>query len=177
MVDGRVTEIGVEWRYDPFTSMLILADLGLNPAAHALDPEELVLLQGFDLNWQDGYEGDLYVYAGDERLELSPPRPGPAWLDDGQIVTSHVRALLVPTPPPLVLRVYDPEYYIAYTLQDPRLDPAPGCIGRVMVPDRIAAQERVEALLDELYAGDFDPEENFPMVGAQFADELHLICD
>jgi ABC-type uncharacterized transport system substrate-binding protein len=176
MANGQLTAIGVEWRYDPFTTMLILSDMGLNPAAETLEDSELSAIQGFDTNWIDGYEGDLYVFAGAERIALDGPVPGSTRLDAGQIVSTHTRPLVAPVAPPLVLRVYDPEYYIAYTLRSGTLSGQDTCSMAISAPDHSAIAERLTAIMDELYAGDADPEADFPLVGAEFAEELHLTC-
>lgn len=178
---GALAEIEVEWRYDAFTTMLILADLGLNPAAEALSPEDEAVLAGFDLNWVEGYEGDLWPMQGEAPLALGPPVPVTTTLDAGQIVSRHVRPVLSPVDPaagPLVIQVYDPEYYIAYTIAgQSAIDGREDCRTRVFVPDRSVANAQLEAALDELYAGGVtDPEEDFPAVGRDFAEEIRVEC-
>ncbi|MCC5988280.1 MAG: DUF1007 family protein [Pararhodobacter sp.] len=178
---GALEAFGVEWHYDAFTSMLILADLGLDPAAETLGPEEAEILSGFDMNWQPGYEGDLWPELNGEAIALLPPEEGHAWLDDGQIVSRHVRRVAEPADPDagqLVIRVYDPEYYIAYTIADyARIEGRSNCRTRLFGADLDAAREQLDAAIDELYAGGVqDIEANFPAVGREFADELRLEC-
>lgn len=179
--NGALEAFGVEWRYDAFTTMLILADLGLDPAAESLSDDDVAVLSGFDMNWQPGYEGDLWPEQNGEPIALSPPHDGHAWLDEGQIVSRHVRHVLEPVDPdagPLVIRVYDPEYYIAYTIADhPRMEGRTDCRARLFGADLDVARERLDEAIDELYAGGVqDIEANFPAVGRDFADELRLEC-
>ncbi len=178
---GALEAFGVEWRYDAFTSMLILGDLGLDPAAESLDEADAAILSGFDMNWQPGYEGDLWPEQDGEPLPLLPPVDGHAWLEGGQIVSRHTRPLRAPADPqdgPLVIRVYDPEYYIAYTIADyARIEGRADCRTRLFGADLEAARAQLEAAIDELYAsGVQDIETDFPAVGADFADELRLEC-
>jgi len=178
---GALSGIVVEWRYDAFTTMLILADLGLNPAAEALAPEEEAALAGFDLNWDAGYNGDLWPLQDETPIALGQPEPVRTWLEGGQIVSQHRRAVLTPVDPaagPLVIQVYDPEYYIAYTIAArPSITGRSDCRARIFVPDLGAARERLEAALDELYAGGGgDLEDNFPTVGRDFAEEIRIEC-
>lgn len=178
---GALELIGVEWRYDAFTTMLILADLGLNPAADALSPEDEAVLAGFDLNWVEGYNGDLWPMQGETPLVLGAPQPVATTLEDGQIISRHLRPVLTPVDPvtgPLVIQVYDPEYYIAYTIAgQATIAGRDDCRARVFVPDLSAASARLEAVLDELYAGGVaDIEEDFPAVGRDFAEEIRLDC-
>lgn len=179
--DGALTGIGVEWRYDAFTTMLILGDLGLNPAAETLSPEEEAQLAGFDLNWMEGYEGDLYPMQGEAPILLGPPQPVATTLSDGQIISRHIRPVLSPVDPArgaLVIQVYDPEYYVAYTIVgQAAIEGRDDCRARVFVPDLSAANAQLEAALDELYAGGTsDIEENFPAVGRDFAEEIRVDC-
>jgi ABC-type uncharacterized transport system substrate-binding protein len=173
----QLAEIGVEWRYDAFTSMLILSDLDLDPAATELDEVGHARLLGFDLDWIEGYDGDLWVWDGERQLAVGPPRAGAARLEDGEIITRHWRSIDPVHPAQdLVLQVYDPEFYIAYTLRFAQVEgPAP-CRARVFETDLGGARERLEAMLDELYAGGGDIEADFPQVGRSFADEVLIDC-
>lgn len=178
---GALDRIGVEWRYDAFTSMLILADLGMNPAAEALTPEEEAQLSGFDTNWDPGYNGDLWPYLGEEALPVGPPEDATARLEEGQIVSQHWRAVETPTNPAdgaVIVQVYDPEFYVAYTIShESRIEGRADCRLRIFAPDLAAAEEQLQAALDELMAGGVaDLETNFPAVGRDFAEEVRLDC-
>lgn len=178
---GVLERVGVEWRYDAFTSMLILSDLGLNPAAETLSPEEEAQLSGFDTNWQPGYDGDLWPYFDGRPVPLGPPEEARARLEDGEIVSQHWRAVegvVDPAAGELVVRVYDPEFYVAYTIgHDSRVEGRVDCRLRIFAPDLGAAEERLQAALDELMAGGVtDIEANFPAVGRDFAEELRFDC-
>lgn len=179
--NGALTEIDVEWRYDAFTTLLILSDLGLNPAAEALSPEEQALLDGFDMNWDEGYNGDLWPMQDEAPIALGPPQPIATLLEDGQIVSRHRRPVLSPVDPvhgSLIIQIYDPEYYIAYTIAAQAvIQGRDDCRTRIFTPDLGAARAQLEAALDELYAGGIDDqEENFPAVGRDFADEIRVEC-
>ncbi len=174
---SELAEIGVEWRYDAFTTMLILSDLDLDPAASELDEAGRALLLGFDLDWIDGYDGDLWVWDGERQLVVAPPRAEWARLEDGEIVTRHWRSLDPAHPAQdLVVQVYDPEFYVAYTLRAARIEGPEPCRARIFETDLGGARERLEAMLDELYAGGGDIEADFPQVGRSFADEVLLDC-
>ncbi len=177
---GQLTALAVEWRYDPFTSMLILSDLGMNPAATDLPADQAPELQGFDLDWVAGYDGDLWPLADGAAMAMGPPQSRPVTLEAGQIVSRHVRPLATPVDPravEVVVQVYDPEFYVAYTLAQGTADlPGTDCRARVFTADFDAAYARLEASLDELLSGGADIETNFPRVGRDFADEARLDC-
>ena len=71
---GRLTEVEVIWVYDEFYSLLITEDRGLDPDFDGvLTAEELDDLQGFDMNWTPGFNGDLVVLQAGRELSLSGP--------------------------------------------------------------------------------------------------------
>lgn len=176
--EGRVTEVGVEWRYDLFTSMLILTDLGLNPAATDLAGAEAEPLQGFDLDWMDGYNGDLWLWSGEAEVPAGPPVPGVATVEGGQVISRHTRPLPVPVPAEgLVAQVFDPDFYVAYTVPVPPEVEGGACRAQVFSPDLDAAYARLEAALAEAApGGEVDLEMDFPRVGKDFADEVRIDC-
>jgi len=176
---GMLTEIGVECRYDLFTSMLILSDLGLDPGATEVAAEAAPGLQGFDLDWLPGYNGDLWLWAGGQEVALGAPRGGPATIEGGQVVSRHARPLPQPLPPHgLVAAAFDPTFYIAYTVPAiPVVEGPGGCRARVFAPDIDAAYARLEAALAEMASGgEVDVEQDFPRVGRDFADEVRIDC-
>ncbi|WP_209425613.1 DUF1007 family protein [Pararhodobacter sp. SW119] len=178
---GHLQQIGVEWRYDAFTSMLILGDMGIDPAAEALTPEEEAQLSGFDTNWIPGFNGDLWPYFAGDPLPVGPPQAASARLEAGEIVSQHWRRVedgVDPAAGDLVVQVYDPEYYVSYTIShDSRIEGRGDCRLRFFGPDLSAAEERLQAALDELIAGGAaDLEQDFPAVGRDFAEELRFDC-
>jgi ABC-type uncharacterized transport system substrate-binding protein len=175
---GDLVGVTVAWRYDELTSMLILSDLGLNPAMTALDETARAALHGFDLDWDPGYNGDLWPEADGMPFDLGPPQALSVEMDAGVIVSRHRRAVtpgIDPAAQGLAFLVYDPEYYIAYTVAVEQPARA-GCVARVYVPDFGAASERLQGLLAELFPGG-DAETGFPAVGRDFAEEVRLECE
>jgi polyphosphate kinase len=182
--DGRLEAVRVTWTYDELFSLLLLEDLGLDSDFDGtLTPEEEARLQGFDMDWPDDYEGDLYLSVAGAPMALSAPEPGPARLDaDGRLVSSHVRRLDRPVngaAQEVVLRAYDPYFYTAYEIMTDRVaTDGPRCHVEVYTPDLDAAYAALEAALNELMgqAQDADAEVDFPPVGDRFAEELRLAC-
>lgn len=178
---GRATGVTIEWHYDEFFSLTYLTDEGYDPDFDgALTPAEEARLTGFDMRWQAGHAGDSYALLGDAELVLSAPTEATARVTDGRIVTSHHRtfAEAVPmTDAPLIVQVYDPSFYTAYTIAyDPVLEgAAPDCLVQVFEPDRAAADAILQAALDEL-SGTVDVEAEFPAIGAAYAEEARVTC-
>jgi len=181
---GRLVALRVSWTYDELFSLLMLEDLGLDGDYDSrLTEEEIEALQGFDMDWPDWYEGDVYVEAGGEAVSRGPPQPGEAaLLETGMLTSTHVRPLARPvdgSAADVVVRVYDPTYYTAYSiLPDQVSSDAPHCTTAVYAPDMKAAQTYLDAALEELGAAQDDPFEaqDFPRVGAKFSDEVRLAC-
>jgi len=170
---GRAVSLRVTWTYDPFFSLVLITERGLDPDGDgALTEAETAALQGFDMNWDPGFPGDTYAFAGDRAVALSGPRDGVARYEGGQIVSSHVRDLAEPVAGFLVVKNYDPTYYTEYTIRDLR---AEGCATEIIAPDLTEAERALQAALAELPA-DADVEMGFPEVGAVFAQEVRVTC-
>jgi ABC-type uncharacterized transport system substrate-binding protein len=176
---GALEAVRVVWVYDDLTSLMILTDRGLDPDGDgALTPEETQRLSGFDMNWDPGFAGDTYLLLGDAPLGLGRPEDWTAQVSAGRIISTHLRRLDAPLRPgavPVVVQVYDPGYYTAYTIAaDPVLRGRSDCLAEVFGPDPAAAAEALEAALKELSGTDI--ETDFPAVGAHYAEEVRLTC-
>jgi ABC-type uncharacterized transport system substrate-binding protein len=180
---GQVAAVRVIWVYDELYTMFVLDDLGLDQDfSGELTPDEQARLAGFDMNWVEGYEGDLYALSGDKGIGLSGPSSWTAEMREGRIITTHLRTLEGRVAPdngtPLILQVYDPTYYTAYRIAiDPIIEGRTDCEARIFEPDRTAASALLEDALAEMLAeADADMEADFPAVGAAFAEEVRLTC-
>lgn len=175
--EGRLSAVDVTWAYDPLYTLLLLEDMQLDPDLDGvLEPEELAQLQGFDMNWIEGYEGDLYLEAGGD-VALSAPEPLETRLDGEQIVSVHRRSLVTPVllSDTVAVRAYDPGYYTAYLVTrgvevtgrtDCKIDIAPADIG--------AASDLLEEIFFTIPESEL--EYNFPEVGEHFADTVTVTC-
>ena len=171
--DRQVVSVEVTWRYDDFFSLLILEDMGLDPDGDgALTSEELTALERFDLdNWYEGFEGDLYMYAGGEKLLLGAPEFVSVGLDAGRIISVHRRSVQPAAADGLVIEPYDPTYYIAFEASLPITLPAP-CRATVLKPDLDEAARKMQAELAQI------PEDQFLEIepGRDFADRIEVTC-
>jgi ABC-type uncharacterized transport system substrate-binding protein len=168
MVEG----VEVTWRYDELYSLLVLEDMGLDDDFDGkLTQVEMAELDGFDLKWIEGFEGDLYATSAEGKLALGPPKNRGTSIEKGQIVSRHFRSL-ERSAKTLSLKAFDPTYYTAYDL-GLGIDLPEGCEAKVIKADLDAAK-RLEA---ELLGDDVDnPEADYPEVGEEFADEIIVTC-
>jgi polyphosphate kinase len=160
--------------------MLALEDYGMDPEFTGKVTEaERAELAAIYANWDAGFAGDLYPLLGGRPLDLTGPLQVVADVQEGRLVIAHRRGF--PDRPQLgaeelVLQVYDPSYFTAYTIAaDPTIRGREDCAAEVWGPDWEAASARLLAALEEL-SGSADPEEDFPAVGADFAEEVRLRC-
>jgi ABC-type uncharacterized transport system substrate-binding protein len=177
---NEATGVRVSWTYDDLYSLYVVGDMGLDPDWDGtLTPEEEARLSGFDMKWDPDFPGDTYALHGEEPLVLSRPKDWTASYAEGKITSTHLRSFDAPVPlgaAPLVVQVYDPGYYVAYSIPvDPVVTGGVGCKTQVFVPDLDAAEEQLMAALSE-YAPDVDLEGEFPAVGAKFAEEVRVTC-
>lgn len=171
---GRAAMIEVQWAYDELTSLLTLEDMGLDQDYDGfLSLAELARLQGFDLRWIAGFEGDLYLSQGGQAVALGAPVPVETRFENGQVISVRRRAFdLVPAGSTLEIRAYDPTFYTEYSLA-----------AAVQVPDRCSVDvlqadlSQANALLDKLLQESPDmADDAFPAVGHAFADKVKVTC-
>ena len=170
---GQFQGLEVRWSYDDFYSLLIFSEMGLDPDGDGeLTDDEHAQLDGFDLQWVDGYEGDSYVTQGDTPVALGPPQSRGATVTQGRITTTHFRPADAPAQG-LVIKIYDPTFYTAYTLVG-QVEVDGPCTSTIDPADLDAAYSLAEELL---YATPSqDGMDAFPEVGEAFADTVMLSC-
>lgn len=152
---GMLAVVRIVWAYDDFYSLSTLTDMGLDPDADGrLTAVEVAALQGFDMRWIEGFEGDLYLQQGARGLQLSGPQAPTAAVIGGRIVTTHLRRVDPPADPaegPVVIRVYDPTYYTAYDITVPVLFLGrEDCDAALVLPDETQANAALAAALAAL---------------------------
>lgn len=171
----QVTAVDVTWRYDDLYSLLVLQDMGVDEDGDGvLTPEELELIQAWDMQWVEGYEGDLYLSLPDgSKVALAAPQPLSTEVDDARLVTRHRRPLAQPVPAEgLVVQAYDPEFYTAYDLTLGVTLPGSDCTADVSVPDKDEAYETAQDIMSVF------PEdaEEVPLLGHVFAETVTVLC-
>lgn len=171
---GQIAGVEVTWSYDELYSLLVLEDMELDADFDGqLTMLEMERLNGFDLQWVEGFEGDLYARTPDGKLRLGAPKNRGTSLMGGKIVSRHYRALeSAPSGERLSLKAFDPTYYTAYDL-GLGIDLPEGCTAEVVKADVSAASQMVMDLMGDSVD---DPEADFPEVGEAFADEIVVTC-
>ena len=177
--DGGVA-VRLDWTYDEFFSLLISSDLGigLDPGV-SLTQEEQALLDEQVTAWPEDYAGDLEVMQGQTILDLDDKQDHAMIFDAGIFKETHLRPIAAVTDPdaPLVIRAYDPTYYIAYDLVgEVQIEGRDDCSAQVVPPDLNTAYSMVDELLYGRPASDVGPDEYFPEVGAAFAATITVTC-
>lgn len=179
--EGRLTHIKVIWTYDAFYSLLITEDMGLDGDYDGVLTEaEQAQLTGFDMQWIEGFNGDLEVQLAGADLGLSGPLDYTASFAGGQITTTHFRAVLdMPTltGKELILLPYDQSFYTAYEVgQQVSVDGLDSCLISKVEPNIDAELEALQAQL-ALLDTDNSPEEfGLPNAGRAFATEVRVTC-
>lgn len=179
--DGRLTHVRVSWQYDAFYSLIISEEYEIDADGDgATTPQEEASFAGFDAIWAPGYTGDLVVQLDNQTLVLSGPLDPTAQMRDGQITSSHLREVTgtpVLAGDTLALKVFDENYYTAFTLALPvTLTGRNDCTLARDEPDIEGELAQMQAMLLSIDA-DADLEElDIPLMGEQFATELRVIC-
>lgn len=174
---GDLSAVKIEWAYDDLYTLITLDDMGLDADGDGLiTVEEQAKLVGFDMNWLDGFEGDSYLTFAEKPIELGKPETATAELVNGRLITSHIRKLATPISMAggnVAIKLYDPTYYSAYTLDlGAEILNRDSCMMEQIPADLGKAYDLVENLL---YGS--NGEDDYPAVGANFADTLTLSCE
>ncbi|WP_209505813.1 MULTISPECIES: DUF1007 family protein [unclassified Ruegeria] len=177
---GHLTHIRVTWAYDEFYSLLVLEDMNLDQDADGILTEnEEKRLSGFDMQWVEGYNGDLVLTKDGALVALSGPMEPSATTEDGRIVTTHLRVVegdaILATG--LSAKAFDESFYTAYEITRPVTVTGPAlCQMDRNEPDIDGQLAQMQAFLLTLDA-DYDLEENdIPLVGESFATEILVSC-
>jgi ABC-type uncharacterized transport system substrate-binding protein len=182
IVDGqnRVTGLRITWSYDDYYSLFVIADKALDPDWDgALTATEKAALSGFDMHWEPGFAGDTYALLDDTELALSAPKDWTVDYRDNRITSTHLRTFDMPVAPggqPLIVQVYDPSYYNAYSITiDPVVTGGTDCDVKAYAPDVSVADEALKAALSE-YSASEDVEQDFPAIGKVYSEEIQVTC-
>ena len=177
---GQLTHVRVTWEYDALYSLLVTEDMGLDADGDgALTETELATLNGFDMQWVDGFNGDLVISTEANTIALSGPTEIATQFDNGQITTMHTRALetAIPAGTAITIKPYDATYYTAYDITT-AIDTtrAPTCRARVAMPDVTATMEALQQQLAQLDAQTDPSDAGLPDIGAQMAPTVNVTC-
>ncbi len=177
--DGGVA-VRLDWTYDEFFSLLVSTDLGIGlDGDTVLTAAEQTLLDEQITAWPPDYTGDLEVMQGEAVLPLAEKHDHRMTFEEGIFVETHLRpvASLADRNAPLIVRAYDPFYYVAYDLVRPvRIEGRDDCEVTIIPANLDAAYTMVEELLYGRPASDVGPDEDFPEVGQAFADTVTVTC-
>ncbi len=177
--DGAVTAVEVTWLYDELYTLILLQDYALDMDFDgALTEAEVAETLGFDLNWNSGFEGGLVLTREGEPLTLGAPEPVSLTLrTDGRMQTTHRRPVAGdPGTGVIEAQVYDEAFFIAFEATLPSaLIGAAECVPELVRADLDAAYAALETELLAI-GGVVAAEDNFPAVGALFADTLVFSC-
>ncbi|MBL3596103.1 DUF1007 family protein [Rhodovulum sulfidophilum] len=178
--DGRLAKLRIVWLYDAFTTLNLYVQLGLDADGDGkLDEDDLEKIARGETDWPPDYPGDTYLFQNEAPVALGRPQHGTARMIGDRVEVSFDLPLVRPLAVDgqrTSLKLYDPEYFYAYTLKTVL---AAGSIPREcrtrlipFTPD--AADAATQKLLASLSVEELPSN---PDIGARFADELRLTCD
>lgn len=179
---NRVTHLRITWEYDELYSLLVTEDLEVDDDYDdVLTDADLAKLKGFDMNWIEGFNGDLVVTLDGGVLDLSPPMEPTATMADGKITTTHLRAVIpapeMPQGSVLSIKPFDATYYTAYDVTLPvEMIGRDDCRTQRNLPDIDATLAQTQAELAELPPDVEAGDAGFPDIGERFATEIMVTC-
>ena len=177
---GQLAHVRVIWQYDDFYSLLVTEDMKLDQDGDGtMTDTEIDRLTGFDMQWVEGFDGDLELLRDDKPLELSAPQEVTASFSDGRITTTHLRALAAPVPAgeTVTLMAYDPTYYTAYEVTRPvTVAGEKACEIRLKAPEMTNGLAQMQQQLAALDAQSNPEDAGLPNIGADMASRVTVTC-
>lgn len=180
--EGRLVALATSWTYDEFYTLYAIEALEMDPEGDgALSPEELAEMARIHTSAasdQEEFPSQLWLKAAGEHVPLQLPSGAAASLAADRLTVTFERLLEVPADPAVGLsaRIYDPSYFIAYTIvADPVAEALPGgCTVRLIpfAPDALQQQTLSELSLLSMEETPYDPQ-----IGAMLSDEVRVTCD
>lgn len=181
--NGAVTGFEVEWSYDELYSLLIIEDMGLDQDGDGvLTDEENALIQGFDSDWEPGFDGRLYPRVDGEPVALEDVRNFTAEYRDGRLISRHLHPLAEPLAmkAPLQVQVYDPEFYVDFSMPEaPVVEGREDCRVDLTQGDPSAAPDAYREAIEAVLGSGADPAAADVVtvdIGAAGADQASIRC-
>lgn len=177
--EGRVETLHITWLYDGMTTLNLYVQLGLDEDGDGeLDEGDLARIAKGETEWPPEYEGDTYLFRDGEKVSLARPRNASARMIGDRVEVTFDLPLSEPLPfdDGMVLKLYDPTYFYAYSIEDSP-EPAPlaeDCSVAVIPFEPDAAEAAIQRQLAALSAEEIPDD---PQIGARFSDEVHLNCE
>lgn len=177
---GAVTGVRLRWAYDDLFSLMLTEDLSLDADGDlALTDEELATLRDKVADWPADYAGDLEVEADGSLVPLAVREDEAVAFEAGAVIETHRRSLVTPAPAteaPVIVAVYDPSYYVAYSVTAATVTGDASCVARVVAADLEAARATVDATWAGLDWANAPPDAQLPPIGEAFADRVEVRC-
>ncbi len=177
---GAVTGLRLVWTYDDLFSLMLTEDLGIDADGDlVLTDAEAAELAASVTDWPADYTGDLVVSNGGSSLTLAPRDDHGAAFAGGRVIEVHRRPLVTPASAiagPVTVEVFDPYYYVAYTVTGVTVTGDPSCEATLVRADLEAAQAEVDATWEGLDWASAAPDVQLPAIGEAFSDRVEVRC-
>lgn len=173
---GRLEALRIVWTYDEFTSLSLfeILDLDKDGDGNLDDTDRAAIVKG-ETVWPPDYNGDVYLEAGGQPVNLTRPIRASALFDGARVSVAFDLPLEMPisATEPIVLRLYDPAYYYAYSIASLSGSMPKACRAEVLPFQSDSATAALQTQLAAL-SREQTPEQG--NVGRLFADEVRLQC-
>ena len=178
--DGLLTGLHISWTYDPFTTLFLFDVLDLDRDKDgALNDEDYANILRGETEWADDYVGDIYLEVNENIRPHLKPVDAQAEYTNDQITVRFFLPLAEPVKvaeQDVVLRVYDPNYYYAYSVieisNQTKLPETCEASLYSFEPDAVTSDLLV--VLGSLSREETPEQAN---VGRLFSDDVALSCD
>lgn len=173
----HLSAVRVTWTYDAFTSLVLIDVLDIDRDDDGvLDENDRARIVEAQTIWPDTFEGDTYLEQNGVPVVLTRPENGSASMQDFQISVHFDVPLETPLSDlsELVLRLYDPTYYYAYSTIALETGLPANCATQLVPFEPDDATQQLQLQLASLSRDETPAQAG---IGRRFADEVRLICD
>ena len=175
----KLQAVRISWTYDEFTTLVLFETLNLDQDGDGKfnDADRAAVIEG-ETNWDPEYKGDIYLEIAGRDYPLGRPKAAAVVYANNQVEVTFDLPLskaVAINAAPAYLRLYDPAFYYAYSIQPPvHPDNLPkGCRAQITTFEPNAAESALQDTLAALGREEAPEQEN---VGRLFSDEVRLTC-
>ncbi|WP_176556346.1 DUF1007 family protein [Rubellimicrobium rubrum] len=117
--------------------------------------------------------------AAGAHLPLAPREDEEVTFVEGRVIEAHRRPLATPASAieiPVTVKIFDPYYYVAYTVTGVTVRGDPSCEATLIRADLKAAQAEVDATWAGLDRASAPRDMQLPPIGEAFSDRVEVRC-
>lgn len=114
---GRLSAVDEVWSYNDLYSLLIISEVG-GVGQGGFRADQMRIMEQLDPNWDPRNGGKLTMDTASGSIDVRPARYVSTMLEGSNLVTRRTHNLAEPVAGdvPVLVHIYDPTYYVAFSM-------------------------------------------------------------